>query len=66
MRTGKQIQIFGSGTHTPLEGTLGFLENQGPALYNRSEIFQETAPDDCFFSSLQGGKNLGVGLFFFE
>ena len=38
--------------------------NQGPALYNRLEIFQEIVPDNCFFSSLQGGKNLGVGLFF--
>ena len=38
--------------------------NQGPALYNRLEIFQEIAPDDCFFSSLKDGKNLGVGLFF--
>ena len=30
MRTGKQIQIFGTGSHTPLEGTLGFLGTKVP------------------------------------
>ena len=42
MRTWKQIQIFGSGTHTPLEGTLGFLGTKVPLFIIDRRFFKKS------------------------
>ena len=42
MRTGKQIQIFGSGTHTSLEGTLGFLGTKVPFFIIDRRFFKKS------------------------
>ena len=64
MRTGKQIQIFGSGTHTPLEGTLGFLGTKVPLFIIDRRFFKKSHLMTAFSQVCRAVRTWGWAYFF--
>ena len=64
MRTWKQIQIFGSGTHTPLEGTLGFLGAKVPLLKIDRRFFKKSYLMTAFSQVYRAIRTWGWAYFF--
>ena len=64
MRTWKQIQIFGSGTHTPLEGTLGFLRTKVPLFIIDRRFFKKSHLMTAFSQVCRAVRTWGWAYFF--
>ena len=64
MRTWKQIQIFGSGTHTPLEGTLGFLGTKVPLFIIDRRFFKKSHLMTAFSQFCRAVRTWGWAYFF--
>ena len=64
MRTWKQIQIFGSGTHTPLEGTLGFLGTKVPLFIIDRRFFKKSYLMTAFSQVCRAVRTWGWAYFF--
>ena len=64
MRTWKQIQIFGSGTHTPLEGTLGFLGTKVPLFIIDRRFFKKSHLMTAFSQVCRAIRTWGWAYFF--
>ena len=64
MRTGKQIQIFGSGTHTSLEGTLGFLGTKVPFFIIDWRFFKKSHLMTAFSQVCRAVRTWGWAYFF--
>ena len=64
MRTWKQIQIFGSGTHTTLEGTLGFLGTKVPLFIIDRRFFKKPHLMTAFSQVCRAVRTWGWAYFF--
>ena len=64
MRTWKQIQIFGSGTHTSLEGTLGFLGAKVPLFIIDRRFFKKSYLMTAFSQVCRAVRTWGWAYFF--
>ena len=64
MRTWKQIQIFRSGTHTPLEGTLGFLGTKVPLFIIDRRFFKKSHLMTAFSQVCRAVRTWGWTYFF--
>ena len=64
MRTGKQIQILGSGTHTSLEGTLGFLGTKVPLFIIDRRFFKKSHLMTAFSQVCRAVRTWGWAYFF--
>ena len=64
MRTWKQIQIFGSGTHTPLEGTLGFLGTKVSLFIIDRRFFKKSYLMTAFSQVCRAVRTWGWAYFF--
>ena len=64
MRTWKQIQIFRSRTHTPLEGTLGFLGTKVPLFIIDRRFFKKSHLMTAFSQVCRAIRTWGWAYFF--
>ena len=64
MRTGKQIQIFGSRTHTSLEGSLGFLGTKVPLFIIDRRFFKKPHLMTAFSQVCRAVRTWGWAYFF--
>ena len=64
MRTWKQIQIFGSRTHTSLEGTLGFLGTKVPLFIIDRRFFKKSHLMTAFSQVCGAVRTWGWAYFF--
>ena len=64
MRTGKQIQILGSGTHTSLEGNLGFLGTKVPFFIIDWRFFKKSHLMTAFSQVCRAVRTWGWAYFF--
>ena len=64
MRTWKQIQIFRSGTHTPLEGTLGFMDTKVPLFIIDRRFFKKSHLMTAFSQVCRAVRTWGWAYFF--
>ena len=64
MGTGKQIQIFRSGTHTSLEGTLGFLGTKVPLFIIDRRFFKKSHLMTAFSQVCRAVRTWGWAYFF--
>ena len=64
MRTWNEIQIFGSGTHTPLEGTLGFLGTKVPLFIIDRRFFKKSHLMTAFSQVCRAVRTWGWAYFF--
>ena len=64
MRTGKQIQIFGSRMHTSLEGTLGFLGTKVPLFIIDRRFFKKSHLMTAFSQVCRAVRTWGWAYFF--